>query len=123
MSAARYADPQAFFGTSVPKVWNLRPRRFLFGDLVLVAFLLTQCLDGIFTYVGVITFGPGIEANPLIGALMLHLGHAPALVTAKAMSASLGIVLHVRQIHGAVALLAGFYLSVAILPWIAVLFF
>jgi len=42
------------------------------------------------------------------------------------MSASLGIALHVRQVHAAVAavaLLAGFYLSVAILPWIAVLFF
>jgi hypothetical protein len=123
MSATGYADPVTFFGTAVPKVWSLRPRRFLFGDVVLVAFLLTQCFDGIFTYVGVITFGPGIEANPLIGALMLHLGHALALLTAKAMSASLGIALHVRQVHAAVALLAGFYLSVAVLPWIAILFF
>jgi hypothetical protein len=123
MLATGYADPGTIFGTSVPKVWSLRPRHFVFGDFVLVVFLLTQCLDGIFTYVGIITFGPGIEANPLIGALMLHLGHAGALMTAKTMSASLGIALHVRRVHGAVALLTGFYLSVAILPWIAILFF
>jgi hypothetical protein len=123
MSATGYAEPGTFFGTSVPTVWSLQPRRVLFGDVVVVAFLLTQCFDGIFTYIGVTTFGPGIEANPLIGALMLHLGHGPALLTAKAMSASLGIALHLRRIHGAVALLAGFYLSAAILPWIAILFF
>ena len=123
MSATGYADPGAIFGTFVPRVRSPRPRRVLFGNLVLVAFLLTQCFDGVFTYVGVITFGAGIEANPLIGALMLHLGHAPALLTAKVMSASLGIALHVRRVHGAVALLAGFYLSVAILPWISILYF
>jgi hypothetical protein len=90
---------------------------------VLVAFLLAQCADGIFTYVGVVTFGPGIEANPIISVLMVHLGHAAALMTAKTMSATFGVALHMLRIHSAVALLAGFYLTVAILPWITVLFF
>jgi len=123
MANTGYANPQAFLGTSVPKVWSLPPRRSLLGDVGLLAFLLAQCFDGIFTYVGVIAFGAGIEANPLIAALMLHLGHGAALMTAKTMSASLGIALHLRNVHSAVALLAAFYMTVAILPWIALLFF
>ena len=123
MSANGYADSRAFFGTAVPKIWSVPPRHSLFGDIALVAFLLAQCFDGIFTYVGVITFGTAIEANPVICALMLHLGHVLALMTAKTLSASLGIALHLWRVHTAVALLAAFYVAVAILPWIAVLFF
>lgn len=76
-----------------------------------------------FTYVGVVTFGTAIEANPLIAGLMLHLGHGTALIASKTVAASFGIALHVQRIHQAVALLAAFYLTVAILPWIAILFF
>jgi hypothetical protein len=123
MAGTGYADPGAFFGTSIPKVWRPRPRQSWFGDAALVAFLLTQCFDGVFTYVGVVTFGTGIEANPIIGALMLHLGHGTALMTAKSLSASLGIALHLRHIHAAVVALTCFYLTVAIVPWIAILFF
>jgi hypothetical protein len=123
MAATAYADPTGFFGTSVPKLWSALEHRSLFGDVVLVAFLLAQCFDGVLTYVGVLTYGPTIEANPVMCALMLHLGHGVALTAAKALSGSLGIVLHLQRIHAAVALLAGFYLTVAILPWIAILFF
>jgi hypothetical protein len=123
MAVTEYADPGAFFGTSVPKVWSVSPRHSLFGNIALVAFLLAQCFDGVFTYVGVITFGAGIEANPVIAALMLHLGHVTALMAAKTLSALLGIALHLWRVHGAVALLAAFYMAAAILPWIAILFF
>ena len=123
MAVTWYADPGALFGTSIPKGWNRRPRYSWFGDAVLVAFLLAQCFDGVFTYVGVVTFGTEIEANPVIGALMLYLGHGTALMVVKALSAFLGIALHLRHIHGAVAALACFYLTFAILPWIAILFF
>jgi hypothetical protein len=117
-----YADPRTLFGTTVPKVWNVSPRR-LFGDIVLVTFLIAQVLDGAFTYVGVMTFGPSIEANPLITSLMVYLGHGTALMMAKLVAAFLGIGLHLRGTHGAVALLAGFYVSAAILPWVLILFF
>jgi len=90
---------------------------------VLVTFLLAQVLDGAFTYMGVLTFGPSIEANPVITSLMLHLGHGTALMMAKLLAAVLGIGLHLRGTHGAVALLAGFYVSAAILPWVLILFF
>lgn len=122
MSATAYADARTLFGTSLPKLWNNPSRRSTFGDVALILFLLAQCLDGVFTYVGVVSFGTAAEANPLIVALMAHLGHGFALMSAKALAATFGIVLHLREVHVAVALLAGFYLVVAVLPWIAILF-
>ena|SRR5437764_12437258 len=122
MATTAYVEPGALFGTSLPKVWSAQPRRSLFGDVVLVAFLLAQVFDGAFTYMGVMAFGTAIEANPLIGVLMLHLGHGAALMTAKLVAASLGIGLHLRGTHGAVALLAGFYVTAAVLPWAIILF-
>ena len=118
-----YADPGAVFGTSLPKVWSAQPQRSLFGDFVLVAFLLAQVLDGTFTYIGVMVFGTGIEANPVIAALMTHLGHGAALMMAKLVAGVLGIGLHLRGTHSAVALLAAFYVTAAVLPWALLLFF
>ena len=40
--------------------------RSRFGDFAVLAFLVVQCLDGIFTYLGVTIWGPGIEANPIV---------------------------------------------------------
>lgn len=88
-----------------------------------MAFLLTQCFDGVFTYIGVLSFGLGIEANPIIASLMTQVGNGPALTLAKLFAGALGICLHMRQVHGAVALLTGFYMAAAILPWTAILFF
>jgi hypothetical protein len=44
-------------------------------------------------------------------------GHGVALTFAKGIATALGVCLHLRQIHGAVAVLAGFYIAVAIVPW------
>ena len=122
MDATGYATPEAFWDTDVPKVWNPSSRRSRFGDIVLVLFLLAQCFDGVFTYVGVMTFGLGIEANPLITTLMVYFGEGVALLGAKLVAGGLGIALHLRQVHSAVALLAVFYVAVAIVPWTAILF-
>lgn len=120
--ATAYADPAVFLAPQL-RTWTPRvTRRSLFGDLVLVAFLLFQCFDGVFTYIGVATYGVSIEANPLIASLMHSLGHGTALALAKVLAAALGICLHLREIHGAVAVLAAFYLVVAILPWTMILF-
>src|SRR5262245_35990201 len=121
MATAGCASPRAFLAPAAPKTWGHPLRDSLFGDVVLVVFLIEQCLDGLFTYVRVLTFGAGIEANPLIYWLMLHLGHGPAVLCTKTVAACLGIGLHLYRIHNAVALLAAFYLAVAILPWIAIL--
>jgi hypothetical protein len=118
-----YADAGSVFGTSIPKVWSAPPRPSRFGDVVLVVFLLSQVFDGAFTYMGVMTFGTGVEANPLITALMAHLGHGTALMVAKGVAGALGIGLHLRGTHAAVALLATFYVTAAVLPWVFILFF
>lgn len=110
-------------GIPAPHGWNQPIRRSVFGDIVLVLFLLAQCFDGVFTYVGVAAFGIGVEANPLIASLMNTVGHGAALTGAKMLAAVLGICLHVRQIHTAVALLTVFYIAAAIVPWTAILFF
>ena len=121
MAGTSYATTEALWGTSIPKVWNPPAWRTRFGNVALVLFLLAQCLDGVLTYVGVVTFGIGVEANPLIATLMGYLGAATALLTAKTIAAGLGIALHVRGVHGAVAMLTVFYFVVAIVPWVAIL--
>ena len=122
MAATSNANLETVWGTSLPKVWSAPAPRVRFGNVVLGLFLLAQCLDGVLTYIGVVTFGTGVEANPLIATLVGYLGAATALVTAKTIAAALGIALHVRGVHGAVALLTAFYFAVAILPWVAILY-
>ena len=122
MSATAYAAQASLVGISLPKVRNTA-QPTLFGDLVIVAFLLVQCLDGVFTYVGVAAFGLAIEANPIVAGLMTHLGHGPGLLSAKMVAAFLGICLHFREVHLAVAMLTGFYAAAALAPWTLILFF
>jgi len=122
MAATSYANPETLWGAAAPKVGNPPARRRTrFGNAVLVLFLLAQCLDGVLTYVGVVTFGMHVEANPIIATLMGYLGAATALMTAKSIAAALGIALHLRGVHAAVAVLTAFYFSVAIVPWVAIL--
>ncbi len=103
------------------QTWHSRSTWF--GDVALLLFLLMQCLDGVFTYVGVVTLGPRIEANPVVGHLMGIFGTGAALTATKVLASSLGIVLHLRQVHLTVLLLSAFYLAAAVGPWLAVLYF
>ena len=122
MAATAYAAQASLVGIQLPKVRNA-PQGSLFGDLVLVAFLLVQCFDGVFTYVGVAAFGLGIEANPVVAGLMTHLGHGLGLFSAKMVAVFLGICLHLREVHLAIAVLTGFYAAAALAPWTLILFF
>ena len=90
-----------------------------FGDLIVVGFMLVQCLDGALTYLGVTTWGLGIEANPLISSAVSAAGLGVGLFTAKLVAAGFGILLHLRRVHNLVALLTLIYLGIAILPWTA----
>ena len=121
MAQEAYYTPGSVFGNLLPKMWKPRLRGSLFGDMAIVTFLLAQLFDGIFTYIGVRTYGLGIEANPLIASLMASYGHGTALVGAKSVAGALGVCLHLREIHAAVAILSGFYVAVAIVPWLAIL--
>jgi hypothetical protein len=122
MTATTFAPAEPSWAALLPKLWNATTRRRRFGDVVLIVFLLTQCLDGVFTYIGVTEFGVSVEANPVIAGLIARFGEGTALFGAKLVAAALGMALHLREVHSAVALLAGFYLTVAILPWTAILF-
>ena len=90
---------------------------------MIVVFLLSQALDGVLTYLGLRQFGPGIEANPLIGSALPVLGASLTVAGAKLVAAGFGIVLHLRGVHRAVAALTALYLAGAVAPWTAILFF
>ena len=120
-STAACADRLTLFGNPLPTI-GAPLSRSMFGDIALMAFLVAQCLDGVFTYVGVVTYGLGIEANPIVAGLMTLLGYEFGLFVAKMIAGVLGVCLHLRAIHRAVALLALFYFAVAIGPWSLILF-
>jgi hypothetical protein len=123
MTATAHAAPSLASCPLVPRISTASCMWPSFGDAALGIFLLTQVLDGVYTYAGVLTFGMHAEANPIVSALMIHLGPAPGLVIAKIAASGLGICLYIGRVHAVLALLAGIYLTVAIAPWTYILFF
>lgn len=95
----------------------------MFGDLVILLFIIVQVLDGALTYVGVQVFGRSIEANPLLCWLMQAVGDGPGLAMAKSVALSLGAFLHLASVDRAVALLVAIYLTAAVGPWTHLLFY
>ncbi|HKB14256.1 MAG TPA: DUF5658 family protein [Vicinamibacterales bacterium] len=93
--------------------------RSTFGDLVVLSFVIMQCLDGVFTYLGISIWGPTIEANPLIASAITAVGVACGVGVAKLVAITFGIVLHLRRVHNLVAALTAIYFTAAILPWTA----
>ena len=94
----------------------------LFGDLMVVGFLLMQCLDGVFTYLGIGIWGPGIEANPLLSSVMAVTGVGTGIASAKLVAIAFGMLLHLQRVHKIVAALTAIYFAGAILPWLALFF-
>jgi hypothetical protein len=97
-----------------------RKKESLFGDFVMLAFLLVQTLDGALTYVGLVTIGRVVEGNPLVAGLMASFGLGFGLAGAKFFAIALGIALHLFGTHRLVAILTAIYLAAAIVPWLAV---
>lgn len=91
--------------------------------LVLVAFFGLQAADGALTFVGVQRFGVAAEANVLIVTAMHAWGALPALVGAKLLAASCGLLLFACSVHRVLALAAGAHLAFAVIPWLALLHF
>jgi hypothetical protein len=94
--------------------------RTWFGDAVILIFLLAQAADGMCTYIGLSTFGVGLEANPLLQALIATFGLGTAVTSAKIFAAILGMSLHRLGVHGILAGLTGIYLFAAVLPWVGI---
>jgi hypothetical protein len=97
------------------KRWDIDESRF--GDFSMLLFLIVQCLDGCFTYLGVRTWGLGVEGNPIVSSAVSVAGLGLGLFIAKLFAAALGIMLHLRRVHGVVATLSAIYLAFAIVPW------
>ena len=93
-----------------------------FGNLVVIAFLVAQACDGVFTYVGVSLYGAHMEANPVLGWMMETMGRGMALAMVKGVAGAFGIALHLSSVHRVVAVLALFYIAVAVVPWVSILF-
>jgi hypothetical protein len=92
-------------------------RSTTFGNIVIVLFFVSQALDGAFTYIGILTWGPTIEGNPLLAWLMASVGPGVALAGAKLAAAGFGMILHLAAVHRVVAILTAIYVSAALLPW------
>ena len=88
-----------------------------FGDLAILIFLVVQGLDGALTYLGLHIWGLSVEANPVVSSAVSLVGVGGGLVAAKLFAVALGIVLHLRRVHGVIAILSIIYIAVAIVPW------
>jgi hypothetical protein len=75
-----------------------------FGNVVIVVFLVSQALDGIFTYLGISAFGLS-EGNPLIAMSFRHAGVGPALTIAKLLAVGCSMLLHLFELHRTLAIL------------------
>ena len=96
-------------------------RRLSKGEIVWLAFVLVQAMDGAMSYVGVHTFGSWIEANPVVAWYAAIFGPAVAFTVVKLFAVACGTVLYLTSRHRTVAVLTLFYLAFAVMPWAHVL--
>ena len=104
----------------VSSSWRTTHERF--GNLAVIGFMLVQYLDGFYTYAGLSIWGLNIEANPLIRGTVGLVGPGTGLAVAKLVAIGFGMLLHLRGVHSAVAILTGVYVVLSIVPWTALLF-
>jgi hypothetical protein len=103
------------------RVLQTGPSPSRFGDTVVFLFLCTQALDGVLTYLGVLTAGIP-EGNPLLAYHIDQVGIVPSLTMAKLLAAGCAAILHVLAFHRVLAVLTLLYVSCAVVPWTWVLF-
>lgn len=88
---------------------------------MLACFLVAQAYDGLFTYVAVHSFGIAIEGNILLATWMQVIGPGPAILGAKLLAATCGVLLYCLGVARVLLGLTVFYLAFAIVPWLVVL--
>ena len=96
-------------------------RRLSKAEIVWLAFVTVQALDGAMSYIGVHTLGMWIEANPVVAWYAAALGPAVAFTVVKLFAVACGTVLYLMARHRTVAALTVFYLAFAVVPWAQVL--
>jgi len=95
--------------------------RSLFGIGALIAFVIAQLCDGLFTYIGVHTFGQGIEANPILSWYIVAFGAGAALVAAKGLAIACAVLLYRFAHYRTIGALTLFYYAMAVQPWVSLL--
>jgi hypothetical protein len=100
-------------GSSTTRSW--------FGDAAFLAFVVAQVSDGLLTYLGIIAFGIGIEANPLVAWYAGSYGIGVSIVSIKLFAITCGAVLHLNAMHRTLSALTLVYAAVAVWPWTRVL--
>lgn len=94
-------------------------KRQRLGNIVIIAFLIVQALDGSLTYQGVSTsfLGIEIEANPIVVKTMSFLGVGLGILFLKLVAVVLGIFMYFQNWYITLALLTGFYCIFALGSW------
>jgi hypothetical protein len=90
--------------------------------LIPMGLIALQILDGVLTLTGMLTFGLGAEANPLLRGLMSHVGLVPALLATKLACIAVVVMLwsqaaRIAWLPTALSLVAGVYAVGAVIPW------
>jgi uncharacterized membrane protein len=97
--------------------------RSLFGAGTLIAFVVAQLCDGVLTYIGVHTFGQGIEANPILSWYIGALGAGTALFAAKGLAIACALLLYRFAHYRTIGALTVMYFTMAVHPWVSLLVF
>jgi hypothetical protein len=100
---------------------RLPSRQRSYVDGLWILFVVVQILDGVLTYIGVRTFGIGIEGNPLVAWYAQAFGPAAGLAAAKLFAIGCASILYLTARRGAVAILTVVYIVFAIAPWAVLL--
>jgi hypothetical protein len=90
-------------------------------EIVWLAFVLVQALDGAMSYMGVSLHGPDIEANPLVAWYLAAFGPAVGFAVAKLFAVTCGAVLYMTGRYRWVAILTVVYVIFAVGPWVGLL--
>ena len=91
------------------------------AEVLWVAFVVVQALDGAMSYVGVSLHGPDIEGNPLVAWYLSAFGPAVGFAVAKLFAVGCGAVLYLTARHQWMAFVTIVYLVFAVGPWIHLL--
>lgn len=91
------------------------------ATIVFAVFVAAQVLDGVLTYIGVSLLGVEVEANVLLATSMAAIGTPGTLIAAKLAACAGGYLLYRTAWHRPLAITAGLYVGVAVVPWLGVL--
>ncbi len=95
--------------------------RSAFGVGMLAVFVAAQLCDGVLTYVGILTFGHDIEANPIVAWYIGAFGAGMALFAVKALAIGCALLLYRFAHYRTIGALAIIYLTMAVHPWVNLL--